>query len=250
MLEPTKGNLTAIGTIFGLNDKFNTYQNEYFKTLKFGIRTSDLNSLMVSCKYWNIGDSLNVSIRSENLNSIKKYTKEELHEVISSSFKNGDNVYVRCLLDINSNAYHIVEPQLIAMFYNRKSKKESSDIIFEQEIIFDEILDTGDSIVVNSKIVDYKGFISDFKKLEINYDNKELIEQFKTFKFGDFVIVSGEIYNSPIFKDNTICGKSFNMYILNVISKDSNKYTKEQIDNASILVEEIITESDKMPWEE
>lgn len=241
MLEQTRGYLKIKGVLFGLKDKRSIYENEYSKRLKFGVKTSDINSVMITSKYWFEGGSLNIYIRGEKDSISSAFKKDEAHSKILRTFNDGDSVYVKAILDANSYSENVfLSAQLSSILSTKKINFDNEYNEFTQEFIFNKIVDDR----VHCKLIDYKGIPSNFDNISIN---DSIREDFDSLEYGDYVKCNGILLNMPIVEDGLVTGKAFRMMANNIITIVKGKYTEEDLTVKT--EEELIIDTSLMPWE-
>ena len=238
MLEQTRGYLKIKGSIFGL-DSCHFYENDYTKTMRFGVMTSSLNSNMLTFKYWFDGNSLEVIIKRNKFDKPYKYTKSDVHDKLKETFKDGDYVFAKAIVDISGYMGNIkIVNQVVAIYVDSNNSEEIND--FDQTMVFDYL----EHNILHCKLIDYNGKSIDYNNFIID---DSLLGEFECMNFGDLIRCSGKVVNEPLIQDGLCFGKNFYMIINKIISIKSLKYCEDDFKNQDS--EDIITDESLMPWE-
>ena len=241
-LEQTKGNFKLSGIVVGIT-KENSYiegetkDNVPYRTVKFGVKTSNTNiintelygaeqdfvypysstekkSLKIPFKDRNeeLQDTyhiIGINVTTEG-NEKVTYVEYDAVEPIHQGFNDGDSVYVTG--ELKPNSFISTSGDLVSNFkYSIKSitfKEKPVDFddpkfkvtaSFEQDIVItDTNLDKKtNKVLVNGYAI---GYADSFKQVQyvVHYDkNEKLGNNFLKLKFGDYIKVLGICINSP-----------------------------------------------------
>jgi len=245
-LEQTKGSFKLSGLVVGITKENSFVEGEtkfgkLYKTVKFGVKTSNTNILNVELfgqeqdfvypysgtenksqkisfkdRHNEMDDTyhiIGINVTTEG-NEKETYVEYDAAEPIHQGFNDGDSVYITG--ELIPNSFISTGGDLVSNFkYSIKSitfKEKAIDFddpkfketaSFEQDIVItDTNLDKKtNKVMVNGYAI---GYADSFKQVQyvIHYDkNEKLGNNFLKLKFGDYIKVLGVCINSPTIEE-------------------------------------------------
>lgn len=205
-MEQTKGYWRLEGKIWGLNNK-NPYENDFRRSLSFGIQSSTTNSNYVQVGDWK-NSKLNVKVKADaNEKEITELNEQDAIDFIKQNFKDGDCVYINCRADVDT--YNKRLNYIISQIY-----KKTEEIDFKSDD-FKETNKLQQSAVIIEKATDKvaKVGVTNYKGEMIELDlviEDDIIKDYmiENAKVGDLMHLSIIVDNRPIYEESVTSNSS------------------------------------------
>lgn len=246
-MEQTKGYLRLEGKVWGLSNK-EPYTNDSIRSLSFGLQTEKDNSLFVQVGNWK-NSTLNTKVKINPNGEVEELNEQDAVDKIKANFKDGDSVYIKCRVDVNT--YRKKIDYLIGEIYKK------SEVIDFNSSEFKEVNELVQNAVINEKpegstvkigVTDYKGAMVE---LEAKLNDKDIRDYFiENVKLGDLMKLPLRIVRKPIYEDKGEVverttlkgkviksgGKNITGYdeFIEIVDVDPAKITREKYDRNDI----------------
>lgn len=188
----------------------NSLKNVYISKRDEDTNKTETKAVPFNERHRNFDDGwriIGVSLKSNNDEYAKNLVPYDAIDYVLENFSDGDSVFINAEMSHTDNgegkfytSYEIKRMYVThdPIVFESEEFEEQSD--FTEDIVFAEVVDTGDNAFVKGFAINYRGEPQDCQFL-IDKSDKEVIEFFKTdVKFGDVVSLEGIINNRVVYK--------------------------------------------------
>ena len=271
-IEETKGFLAIRGKIFGLDNK-EAFENDYKRSLSFGINTSKDNGIFVTVGGWK-NSALTVNVKGEGMEKAVKVTEQEAIDEIQGLFKNGDSVFIGLRADINTYSKRIDYVINKIFIADEEIDFDASDFEEKNELTIPAIIT--EKLKADKQKVIFTTYKGEPLEQELTIEDQDIKGFFdKEVKVGDVVPVILQVVKKPIYEEveetkedkpvekarTTFKGKSVggtqqkkrgkivgNIDLLVIVDIDTEKIKKSEYKVADLGLEKTDNSSDDMPF--
>ena len=198
-MEQTKGYVTLKGKIWGLDNK-KPYENDYIKSISFGLQTKKDNSIFVQLGQWK-NTTLNVKLKGQGMEEILEINECEAVDKFKEMFSDGDSVFINVRAEVNPLKKTI--NYLVNQVYIENQAINFDADNFEETNFFNTGVIVVEKPVDNKILVGLTNYQGKMIEQELQLNDEEINEYMvENADVGDMIRLSISINRKPNYVDN------------------------------------------------
>lgn len=197
-VQQTKGWLSLRGKIFGLDSK-DPYENDYKRSLGFGIKTSKDNTIFVQVGEW-LNSKMTVKLKGEGMEETVDVSEQDAIDEIKGLFKDGDSVFVGFRVEVDT--YKKKLKFLLNKIYIMDNELDFDSDNFKEVNDLDMFAIATDVIKDNKQKVAFATYRGDIIEQDLKVCDEEIEEYLKeNIEAGDLVKLNMKVERRPIYEE-------------------------------------------------